>query len=92
MTENRMLKALPWLIGGAAVGAAFGVLYAPKAGKETRADLSDWLRKKREQTRDMASRLREQIPAKKEQVVAAFKAGKEAYQETGDHRKEPVAV
>ena len=91
MTENRLLKALPWLIGGAAVGAAFGVLYAPKAGKETRADLSDWLRKKRQQTRDMASHLREQIPAKTS-VVAAFKAGKEAYQETGSHRKEHVAA
>ena len=92
MADNRLLKALPWLIGGAAVGAAIGVLYAPKGGKETRADLADWLKKKRAQSREMASRLRDRIPAKKEQVVAAFRAGKEAFQETGNHRKEPVAA
>ena len=94
MADNRLLKALPWLIGGVAVGAAVGVLCAPKAGQETRQDLAAWLRKKREQTKEVANKLKETIPAKKEQVVAAFRAGKEAYkQEAGNHRaKDPVVA
>lgn len=92
MADNRLLKTTLWLLGGVAVGAAVGILYAPKAGDETRKDLAEWLRRKREQTRDLAARLKDRIPAKKEAVVAAFKAGKEAYQEVGNHRKEPVAA
>ena len=92
MTDNRLLKTLPWFIGGIALGATVGLLYAPKAGKETREDISDWLNKKREQTRELAARLRDKIPAKKEAVVAAFRAGKDAYKEVGNHRKEPVAA
>ena len=90
MTDNKVLKALPWFIGGIAIGATVGLLFAPKAGKETREDLADWLKEKREQTRDIASRLREKIPAKKEQVVAAFRAGKEALQGVGNHKKELI--
>lgn len=92
MADNKVLKTLAWALGGVAVGAAVGILYAPKAGTQTRSDLAEWLRRKREQSRDLATRLRDRIPAKKEQVTAAFRAGKEAYQEVGNHRKDPVAA
>lgn len=81
MADNKALRASLWLLGGVAVGAVAGVLLAPKAGEETRRDLASWLRKKREQ-----------LPVKKDAVVAAFRAGKEAYQETGGHKKETVAA
>jgi len=94
MAENKLTKALPWFIGGVVVGAAVGVLYAPKKGEETRRDVAEWLRQKREETRELANRLKNRIPAKKEQVAAAFRAGKEAFQqEAGNHRaKEPIAA
>ncbi|MBI4347825.1 MAG: YtxH domain-containing protein [Elusimicrobia bacterium] len=89
MADNRGLKTLWWFIGGAAVGAAIGLLYAPKKGEETREDVAGWLRQKREQTRDLANRLKEKFPAKKEQGAA----GKESYAEGGNHRhRETVAA
>lgn len=40
-----------YFISGAAVGAALGVLFAPKAGKATREQMAGWLKDKREKTR-----------------------------------------
>lgn len=91
MADKRVVNALGWFIVGAAVGTAAGLLLAPKRGEETREDISDWLLKKREQTRELATRLKETIPARKEQLIAAVKAGKEALH-IGDHKKEPIAA
>lgn len=40
-----------YFITGAGIGAALGVLYAPKPGRETREQMSLWLKQKREQGR-----------------------------------------
>jgi gas vesicle protein len=40
-----------YFISGAVVGTVLGILFAPKAGKETREDLSLWLKEKREKGR-----------------------------------------
>lgn len=44
-------KNIPYgtLLLGTAVGAALGVLFAPKAGMETREQIGGWLKEKRQQ-------------------------------------------
>lgn len=40
------LNVLAAFLGGAAVGAAFGILFAPEKGEDTRSKIADILRKK----------------------------------------------
>ena len=40
-----------YFVSGAAIGAALGVIFAPKAGRETREDVSRWLAEKRNKGR-----------------------------------------
>ncbi|MEQ1919267.1 MAG: YtxH domain-containing protein [Elusimicrobiota bacterium] len=49
--NRKLLTYAGYFISGAAIGAALGVLLAPKAGKETREDMSRWLKEKREKSR-----------------------------------------
>ncbi|MDX6770193.1 MAG: YtxH domain-containing protein [Elusimicrobiota bacterium] len=69
-------------IAGAAVGAALGVLFAPRSGKETREQLGDWLKDRREKGEELLARVKEEAAAKKDAVTAAAKAAKSAYVET----------
>jgi len=51
-TDTRRLATYAgYFISGAAIGAALGVLLAPKAGRETRKDVSLWLKERREKGR-----------------------------------------
>jgi len=67
------------------MGAALGVLFAPKAGKDTREQIGDWLKERREEGGDLLSKFKEEGLHKKEQVAAALKAGKQAYMESEKH-------
>ncbi len=42
----RALNVLAAFLGGAAIGAAFGVLFAPEKGEDTRSKIAEILRKK----------------------------------------------
>lgn len=88
--ENQTLKNVGLVALGAAVGAALGILFAPKSGKETREDVADWMRERREKGNVLLGRLREKLPVKKERLTAAFKAGKEAYFANGAEKESPV--
>ena len=79
--EEGSYKGLALFAAGAAVGAGLGLLFAPKAGKETREDIAEWLKQRREKGAELLGKLKEEIPAKKEQFAAAIKAGKQAYYE-----------
>jgi gas vesicle protein len=57
-------------LGGAAAGAAVALLIAPKAGRETREQLADYVRSGKEKTR--------QLP---EAVKAASIAARDAFSE-----------
>ncbi|UPT72395.1 MAG: YtxH domain-containing protein [Elusimicrobiota bacterium] len=73
---------------GAAVGAALGVLFAPRSGGETREALAEWLKERREKGEDLLHKVKDESLAKKEAVIAAAKAAKQAYVETNSKHHE----
>lgn len=49
-------KTAALLAGGAAVGAALGVLFAPRTGKATREKVGTWIKEKRAKVKAKLSR------------------------------------
>lgn len=95
MAQNDNGNELTMFLFGAVVGAVAGILLAPRPGSETREQLGDWLKERREQGSDLLNRikdLKDKIPAKKSQLAAALKAGKEAYFEAGETKQESLNV
>jgi gas vesicle protein len=81
-----------WFLAGMGVGALVGVLYAPRAGSETREVLRskadegreyvrNRARQAREQASDWVDRGRDVLSQQKEQFRSAYEAGRQAYQE-----------
>lgn len=91
--ENSGSNVIFFLLGGL-VGAAAGLLLAPKSGKETREQLGDWLQERRERSRELLAELKHAVPEKKEAFAAAVKAGKDAFRnaQTNHVEKETVAA
>ena len=77
-------------VTGAVVGATLGVLFAPRSGTETREQLGDWIKERREKGEDLLSKVKEESYAKKEAIVAAAKAAKQAYGETNTKHHDGV--
>src|SRR6266851_4694043 len=82
------VSGLGWFLAGLGIGALVGVLYAPKAGKETREDLvasaldaRDRAAVLAQQAQDKAAELAAQ-GKQQEKVAAAIDAGKDAYVST----------
>lgn len=84
-----------WFLAGLGVGALVGVLYAPKAGEETRevlcaraedgADvLKERARRARSQAADLVDRGRDAVNQQKQQFRNAYEAGRQAYHEATD--------
>ena len=76
-------KAAGNLMIGAAIGGAtglvLGVLFAPRAGKETRKQVGTWLTQKRQGSVEFLTRINAEAKHKKEQVEAVWQAGRHAY-------------
>jgi gas vesicle protein len=81
-----------WFLAGLGLGGLIGVLYAPKAGNETREDLKaraedgkEYVRSRAREARDQASgwvdKGRDVVSQQKDQFRAAYEAGRQAYQE-----------
>lgn len=81
-----------WFLAGLGFGAIAGILYAPRAGSETREALRskaeegrDFMRERARQAREQATgwadRGREVLNQQKEQFRSAYEAGKQAYQD-----------
>jgi gas vesicle protein len=84
---------LAFVLGGL-IGAALGILYAPKSGKETRKDIkkfsgevantvSDLSDDFKEAGRKVYEEGRERILSGKDKINEAFEAGKKAFEEYG---------
>ncbi len=87
-----------WFLAGLGIGAAVGILYAPKSGRETRETIWQAAEDGREavttrarQAKDQASqwvdRSKQYVDTQKEQIKSAFEAGKQAYREATDVEK-----
>lgn len=81
-----------WFMAGLGLGAALGVLYAPKSGREIRESIlnaaeegTDTVRERarqyREQAQQYAERGREYVAQQSDQIRSAVEAGKQAYRE-----------
>jgi gas vesicle protein len=81
-----------WFLAGLGVGAAIGMLYAPKAGHETREDLlrraedgRDYVVNRAKEAREQATKFvdkgKEVVDQQKEQFRSAYEAGRQAYKE-----------
>ena len=60
---RRLATYAGYFISGAALGTALGVLFAPKAGRETRIDMSLWLKEKRANSRVEYRAMKEALDA-----------------------------
>jgi len=81
-----------WFLAGLGIGAAVGILYAPKPGDETRQRLRsvaedlpdnvrDRARQAREQAGSWAEKGRDYLNQQKDQIRSAYEAGRQAYRE-----------
>lgn len=81
-----------WFLTGLGIGAAIGVLYAPRSGRETRETIvsraeegrtvmADRAQKAREQATEWVDRGREMLNQQKEQFKSAYEAGRQAYRD-----------
>jgi gas vesicle protein len=84
-----------WLLAGLGLGTFLGVLYAPRAGSETRQDIKDTVeegrelikqlgRDARESAITMVERAKTTLQYQRNQLGSAIEAGREAYRNAAD--------
>jgi gas vesicle protein len=61
MAEENKINGLAWFVAGLGVGALVGILYAPKAGRETREDLINGAKEGTEYLRNRSRQAAEQV-------------------------------
>jgi gas vesicle protein len=77
--ETQSSSGFSWFLAGLGIGALIGVLYAPKAGKETREDLAAGAREGTEYLRQRSREATDQI----NQIVDRGKAQVSEYVDRG---------
>jgi gas vesicle protein len=81
--------ALRFFLTGAAVGAAVGLVFAPKSGSQTRKDIRRFSKKAANRLDDLQCDVREQITESYEQVMEVFDNVKE-YVEDGKSKLQRI--
>lgn len=90
MTEKEVIEeeehhsdVIKWISAGFGigllVGGIVGLLLAPKAGKESRAQLKDFTGELSEKTQKLAKDLGEKVVTTKDAIAESYKAGKAKY-------------
>jgi gas vesicle protein len=81
MSEEKQSSGFSWFLAGLGIGALVGVLYAPKAGKETREELASSAREGtdylRQRSREAADQMTQLVDRSKAQVSEYVDRGKE---------------
>jgi gas vesicle protein len=72
---------------GALVGAGIALLYAPQSGRETRELLAQKTRELKDKAADALDGAKEMVRGKKDQILAAVEAGKEAMENEGGKQR-----
>jgi gas vesicle protein len=91
MSENNIGSKVTFFLVGLGIGAAVGILFAPKSGEDTREYLADkaeegreYAQRKARELRDRAEDLVERGKSvarnQKESITAAVEAGRDAFQ------------
>lgn len=88
--EGGKTSSFLYLIGGFAVGAVCGLLFAPKKGSELIEDIGDWGRETKERGRELYSRAKEYIPHRGRSVPEGIRAAREAGEKAYDRVKDKV--
>jgi gas vesicle protein len=97
MSDDRN-SGIGWFLAGLGLGAAVGILYAPKPGRETRETLlssadegrefvTQRSREAREQVSQWVDRGKETVGKQREQINSAIDAGRQAYREATSDKK-----
>jgi gas vesicle protein len=80
-TQSSQSSGFSWFLAGLGIGALIGVLYAPKAGKETREELAHNAREGteylRQRSREAADQINQIVDRGKAQVSEYVDRGKE---------------
>jgi gas vesicle protein len=94
MTEENRSYGMAWFLAGLGVGALVGILYAPKSGRETRADICTGARESTEylrtRSREAAEGMSTLVDKTKEQVNAFVDRGKEQMSDYVDRGREVI--
>jgi gas vesicle protein len=69
MAENRGGEIIGAFLVGGIIGAAIGMLFAPKTGKETREQLGDWMDETKVKAKEKFEKLEEEIKHRKDQLL-----------------------
>jgi gas vesicle protein len=80
MADDSRGMGLAWLLAGLGIGAALGILYAPKSGRETRDDIARGAREGTEYLRTRSKQAADQVGSmvdkSKEQVGEYVERGR----------------